>query len=125
MSRLDDLIMELSPNGIEYKKISSFSKVLRGKRLTKDKLSAENSIPVYHGGIEPLGFYDKANRSANMVMIINVGASAGTVAYSDVEFWSSDGCFCIDKSKEINDRYLFHYMKNNEHDLFKDMILPQ
>lgn len=115
MSRLDELIQELCPDGVEYKKISSFTKVLRGKRLTKDKLSEENSIPVYHGGIEPLGYYGRANRPANMVMIINVGASAGTVAYSDKEFWSSDGCFCIDKNDEIDDRYLYHYLKNNEY----------
>ena len=115
MSKLNELIQELCPNGVEYRKISSFTKVLRGKRLTKDKLSEENSIPVYHGGIEPLGYYGKANRPANMVMIINVGASAGTVAYSDKEFWSSDGCFCIDKNEEMDDRYLYHYLKNNEY----------
>lgn len=115
MSRLEELIDKLCPNGVEYKKISSFTKVLRGKRLTKDKLSEENSIPVYHGGIEPLGYYGRANRPANMVMIINVGASAGTVAYSDKEFWSSDGCFCIDKNEEVDDRYLYHYLKNNEY----------
>ncbi len=115
MSKLNELIQELCPNGVEYRKISSFTKVLRGKRLTKDKLSEENSIPVYHGGIEPLGYYGKANRLANMVMIINVGASAGTVAYSDKEFWSSDGCFCIDKNEEMDDRYLYHYLKNNEY----------
>ncbi len=115
MSRLEELIKKLCPNGVEYKKISSFTKVLRGKRLTKDKLSEENSIPVYHGGIEPLGYYGRANRPANMVMLINVGASAGTVAYSDKEFWSSDGCFCIDKNEEMDDRYLYHYLKNNEY----------
>jgi type I restriction enzyme S subunit len=117
MSKLDELIKELCPNGVEYKKISDFSKVLRGKNLTKDKLSKlsdENPIPVYQGGIEPLGYYHKANRPANMVMVINVG-SAGTVAYSDIEFWASDKCFCIDRRENVDDRYLYHFMKNNEH----------
>jgi len=60
--------------------------VLRGKRLTKSQLSDGEKFPVYHGGLEPLGNYAESNRPANTVMIINVGASAGTVGYSSVDF---------------------------------------
>jgi len=118
MSRLEELINQHCPDGVEYRTIASLSKVQRGKRLTKDKLSASSSVthpfPVFHGGIEPLGYYDNSNRSADTVMVINVGASAGTVAYSDVEFWSSDGCFCISHSVKINDRFLYYVLKNDE-----------
>ncbi|WP_290565441.1 restriction endonuclease subunit S [Akkermansia sp.] len=114
MSKLEQLLQKLCPDGVEYKKISEVSSVLRGKRITKNQLSSDNLYPVYHGGLEPLGYYDKWNREAGKVMIINVGASAGTVGSCDTEFWSSDGCFCIDKALEINDKYLYHYLKNNE-----------
>lgn len=40
----------------------------------------------FHGGLDPLGYYYNANRPADTVMIINVGASAGTVGYSSVDF---------------------------------------
>ena len=73
MSKLKELIDRLCPNGVEYKQIKDISKVLRGKRLTKDKLDNSNPYPVYHGGLEPLGYYGQANRPANMVMVINVG----------------------------------------------------
>ncbi|MCH5149788.1 MAG: restriction endonuclease subunit S [Spirochaetales bacterium] len=108
MSKLDELITKLCPNGVEYKTISSMATVLRGKRLTKNQLFAESKYPVYHGGLEPLGYYNESNRSANTVMVINVGASAGTVGYSPVEFWSSDGCFCISHSKEFINKYLYY-----------------
>lgn len=75
MSKLSELIAQLCPDGVEYKKIGDIATVLRGKRLTKDQLNAENEYPVYHGGLEPLGFYHKKNRTANTVMVINVGAS--------------------------------------------------
>lgn len=98
----------------EWKKLVTFAKVLRGKRLTKNMLSSLDKYPVYHGGLEPIGFYYENNRSANTVMIINVGASAGTIGYCNVDFWSSDGCFCIEKTKQVNDKYLFHIFKIKE-----------
>lgn len=40
-------------------------------------------------------------------MIINVGASAGTVGFSDKDFWSSDGCYTLENS-ENNNRFLYY-----------------
>lgn len=49
-------------------------------------------------------------------MVINVGASAGTVGYYATPFWSSDGCFCISLSEDkCLPRYLYHVLKNDEH----------
>lgn len=97
-----------------WKKVSEFSKVLRGKRLTKNMLTDNNKYPVYHGGIEPIGYYTESNRPAYTVMIINVGASAGTVGYCEKEFWSSDGCFCLEKNEAFNDKYLYYCLKIRE-----------
>ena len=114
MSKINDLIKELCPNGVKYKAISSFSKVLRGKRLTIKKLNFEANYPVYHGGLNPLGYYNKYNRFSDTVMIINVGASAGVVGYSKNNFWSSDGCYCLEHNDLFINRFLYHYLKNNE-----------
>lgn len=108
MAKLDKLIQELCPNGVEYKEIRSMTSILRGKRLTKNQLFPEERFPVYHGGLEPLGFYNEKNRNADTVMVINVGASAGTVGYSPVDFWSSDGCFCIEHSNQFINRYMYY-----------------
>lgn len=107
MSKLQNLIERLCPEGVEYRKLGEIAEILRGRRLTKKELTDKAEFPVYHGGIEPIGYYTQNNRPANTVMIINVGASAGTVGYSDKPFWSSDGCYCIGKSKLISDRYLW------------------
>lgn len=101
---LDKLLDSVEVEWIALGKVTS---VLRGKRLTKSQLSPGEKFPVYHGGLEPLGCYKEGNRAAGTVMVINVGASAGTVGYSAVEFWSSDGCFCLEHSSILNNRYLY------------------
>ncbi len=111
----DQLLDLEGKEGVEMKKIEDLSQVLRGKRLTKKELDDNAQYPVYHGGIEPLGRYCKYNRDANTVMVINVGASAGTVGFCDSNFWSSDGCFCISHSKLINNKYLFYYLETKTH----------
>ena len=114
MSKLEELIARLCPDGVEHKEIKTISKVLRGKRLTKNQLLDNGKYPVYHGGLEPLGFYNESNRSANTVMIINVGASAGTVGFCDTDFWSSDGCFCLEHSISCIDKYLYYFLTTIE-----------
>lgn len=47
-------------------------------------------------------------------MIINVGASAGTVGYSANDFWSSDGCFCFSHNEQLNQKYLYYWLQNIE-----------
>ena len=102
---------------VQAEKLGALCNVLRGKRLTKKELTDTGKYPVFHGGVLPIGYYNEYNREGDMVMIINVGASAGTVSYYKNEFWSSDGCFCIEKSSIINNRYLFYYLQSRTRDI--------
>lgn len=86
----------------------------RGKRLTTKDLSPEGEYPVYHGGIEAIGKYTAYNREGNSVMIINVGASAGTIGFCNTKFWSSDGCFCFEHNSVINQKYLYFVLQTLE-----------
>ena len=114
MSRLDELITDLCPDGVEYKSLKEIAFILRGKRLTKSELSPDALYPVYHGGLEPLGYYLKSNRPENTVMIINVGASDGTVGFCDKRFWSSDGCYCISHVDRINQKFIYYALSMKE-----------
>lgn len=113
MSKIDELIRQLCPNGIQYEQLGENCEVLRGKRLTKKELHEDGNFPVFHGGLIPLGRYDKFNRSANQTMVINTG-SVGEVVWSSVDFWSSDGTFVIKTSDNINDRFLYYFLKTQE-----------
>lgn len=114
MSKLQELIKELCPDGVEFRKLGEVCKILRGRRLTTRDLHPNGEYPVFHGGIEPIGFYETNNREANSVMVINVGASAGTVGFCNKRFWSSDGCFCFTHNSIINQRYLFFVLQSIE-----------
>lgn len=115
-SKLGSLVQELCPSGVRYARIADIAVVLRGKRLTKSELSENGDYPVYHGGLEPLGFYSKSNREA-MTMIINVGASAGTVGFCEKAFWSSDGCFCVSYNECTLPKYVYYAVANQERSL--------
>lgn len=114
ISKIEKLIAELCPGGVEFRALGEVVDILRGKRLTKNLLSDNEKYPVYHGGLEPLGHYGQSNRIANTVMVINVGASAGTVGYSSVDFWSSDGCFCIGNSDLLISRFIYYALLCHE-----------
>lgn len=100
---------------VEWKTLGEATNILRGKRLTRNLLSASDKYPVFHGGLEPLGYYYNTNRPADTVMIINVGASAGTVGYSSVDFWSSDGTYCIEQIDELNNKFLYYFLLGEQH----------
>ena len=112
MSFLDKLLEGVE---VEYKTLGEITNVLRGKRLTRELLSTKNIYPVFHGGLDPLGYYCDFNRLADTVMIINVGASAGTVGYSSVDFWSSDGTYCIEHTEILNNKFLYYFLTGEQY----------
>ena len=95
--------------------IFKFTKVLRGKRLTTKELSDNAKYPVYHGGTEPIGYYNEYNRDENTVMVINVGASAGTIGFCNQAFWSSDGCYCLSHNQKIDNKFLYYSLLIREY----------
>jgi len=100
---------------VEWKTLGEITNILRGKRLTRNLLSANDKYPVFHGGLDPLGYYYNANRPADTVMIINVGTSAGTVGYSSVDFWSSDGTYCIEQMAKLNNKFLYYFLLGEQY----------
>lgn len=113
----DNLLSFEGRTDVKWKKLGEITTILRGKRLIKSQLSNDKPYAVYHGGLEPLGYYESANRTANTTMIINVGASAGTIGYSKEDFWSSDGCYCVEHSKLFDDRYIYYALQTKEQQL--------
>ena len=104
-------------NNVEMITLGKMCTIQRGKRLTKRDLNQKGCYPVFHGGIDPIGYYGSSNRDANSVMVINVGASAGTVGFSPKEFWSSDGCFCFSHCEQLNQKYLYYALQSMENSI--------
>ena len=114
MSKLQELIRELCPEGVEYKTIQETVGVNRGKRLTKRQLSDDGKYDVYHGSKDSiLGKYIDYNAPGNTVIIINTGGIGG-VKFLDKPFWCSDGSFWLGQSNYVNSKYLYYYLAGYE-----------
>ena len=76
MSRLEELIQQLCPDGVEYKALREIANVSIGEFVRKDKQSPDAPYPVFNGGTSNTGFYDEYNRTANKIIISARGANA-------------------------------------------------
>ena len=109
MSRLNELINELCPDGVKYKAICKVAKVERGKRVVRKELSIDSGYPVYQNSLVPMGFHTDTNYPAEMSFVIGAGA-AGEIGYSSESFWAADDCFPIVCGDLLDDRYLYHVL---------------
>ena len=109
MSKLDELLQELCPNGVQYQKLSDALSIERGKRVVREQLSNNGIYPVYQNSLTPLGFYSEFNFPAGMTFIIVAGA-AGEIGYSSTPFWAADDCFVLNGNDKLFGRYLYHVL---------------
>ncbi len=62
MSRLENLIAELCPNGVEYKRLGDIGSICMCKRIMKNQTSVDGDVPFYKIGT----FGGKANAYISM-----------------------------------------------------------
>ena len=113
MNKIEELIAELCPEGVEFKALKDVALVSRGKRLTKRQLDPSGRFPVYSGGVTPMGYYGENNQSANTVTIVKYG-TAGFVNYITSDFWANDVCYCIKPFERIQGKYLYYALKSRQ-----------
>lgn len=104
MSRLDELIKELCPNGVEYKPLEAFLKIKNGSDY---KAFGEGEIPVYgSGGV--MTYIDRAIYDKPTVLIPRKG-SIDKLYYVDTPFWNVDTIFYTEINTELAiPRYVYH-----------------
>lgn len=119
MSRIDELIERLCPNGVEYRALGEVCELARGVRVVKKNLAEEGDIPVFQNALKPLGFNPESNRRGEMTFVICAGA-AGQIGYSKVEFWAADDCYTIEAA-ELNDRFLYHLLFSQQNKLLSQV----
>ena len=113
MSKLDELIKELCPNGVEYKELGEIVKSQRGKTITKE-LIKDGDIPVISGGQKPAYYHNESNRKGEVITVAGSGAYAGFVMYWDKPIFVSDA-FSIECDKSyLNIKYIYYFLQNNQ-----------
>ena len=115
MSKLNDLINKLCPDGVYFVKLGEVCEIKTGKGITQKDCSDVGEYPVYSGGKEPMGYYHKYNRDENTVTVSRVGAYAGYVNFVFQKFYLNDKCFSVIPIQDnINSKYLFYKLKSIE-----------
>lgn len=103
-SKLDELIRELCPDGVEYKELQAFLKIKNGSDY---KAFGEGDIPVYgSGGI--MTYIDRYVYDKPSVLIPRIG-SIDKLYYVDTPFWNVDTIFYTEINTDLAiPRYVYH-----------------
>ena len=118
MSRLEELIQEWCPDGVEYKTVGVLANISRGRVISKDYI-AENAgeYPVYSSQTEndgELGKISTYDFEGEYLTWTTDGANAGSVFYRNGKFSVTNVCGLINcNDDEILTRYMYHYLSKN------------
>ena len=116
MSRLEELIQELCPNGVEYKHLKEVVSMQRGTSITKKDMK-EGTIPVISGGRTPAYFCDKSNRDEDIISVAGSGAGAGFVQYWNCPIFACD-CFTVKGNESLSTKFVYYYLSNIQEKIY-------
>ncbi|SES69279.1 restriction endonuclease subunit S [Anaerobranca gottschalkii] len=113
MSKLEELINELCPDGVEYKELGEICNFKKGESITKKQLN-EGDYPVIAGGRTPAYYIDKFNKSGETIAVSSSGAFAGFVSYWNIPVFISDAFTIEPKTDNLLVKYLFYSLVNKQ-----------
>lgn len=124
MNKIEKLLNELCPNGVEFEALKEVCELRAGDRITTSMMNNAFKYPVMGGGVEPTGYYSDFNFK-NSVTIARAG-SAGFVTFQKDEFWATDVCFVASEKNGLNNysaniKFIFYYLKNHENEFKKHL----
>ena len=118
MNKIEELIQQYCPNGVEYKDLGEVIKLEKGKQLNKELLTENGKYPAYNGGISYSGFTDTYNYNANKIIISQGGASAGFVNFITTDFYANAHCYVVLPNIEVvENKFVYHFLKLNQEKL--------
>lgn len=111
-------IMDLLKNEkVEWKTLGEVCEFHRGTSITQKNVK-KGEVPVIGGGQTPAYYHNKSNREGVTITIAGSGAYAGYVSYWTVPIFLSDA-FSIEPDININKRYLYHWLLNNQYRIYE------
>ena len=127
MSKLEELIQKLCPNGVEYKQIKEVYTRLRGTSITAGKMKEieknDGEIKVFAGGKTVINAHEKDIPNANITRVPAVLVQSRgiiDVIYYDKPFTFKNEMWAYTNDNQITVKYLFYVLKNNIN-IFRDV----
>ena len=98
----------------KWMKMSEIAEIKRGVRVVKSDLSEDCCLyPVFQNCLTPLGYKEASNRKGGIPFII-VGGAAGSIGFSNSDFWAADDCLTIEGNSRVSNRYIHHYLNTRQ-----------
>lgn len=122
MSKLQELIKELCPDGVEFRKLGEVCEITIGEFVHKNKQTENGIYPVYNGGKDNTGFYEEYNNVGNKVIISARGANAGYINKVLTNYWAGNSCYSLSpfNRQQLNWIFLYYTLKNKEKELMNN-----
>lgn len=117
MSKLEKLIQQYCPDGVEWKPLGEMCDSLNKGTLTTSKLVKSNghNYPVINSGRELYGYYSKYNNEGDALTIAARGEYAGFVSYFSERFWAGGLCYPYRaNTPTVSTKYLYYYLKSKQ-----------
>ena len=120
MSKLEEMISELCPDGVEFKKLSEVASIDIGEFVRQDRQGDDKPYPVFNGGRSFTGKYEEFNRDGEYILISARGANAGFVNYFIGKYWAGNSCYSVNVNQDIiKAKFAYYFLKSSEQNLMK------
>ena len=120
MNRLSELIEELCPNGVEYKKISEIYTRLKGTPITATKMkeieNIDGEIKIFAGGKTVINANEKDIPNANITRVPAVLVQSRGIInaiFYDKPFTFKNEMWAYTHNEVVSVKYLYYVLKNN------------
>ncbi|CCY91697.1 type I restriction modification DNA specificity domain protein [Bacteroides sp. CAG:1076] len=108
MSKLQELIRELCPDGVEFRKLGEVCKIFSGKNKQKKE---QGKYPVY-GSTGIIAYCDNYQYDKKQILIARVGANAGFIHIANGRYDVSDNTLIVDVMEMYNSTYIYYVLAN-------------
>ena len=115
MSKIDELIKEKCPNGVEYVSLKDVTIALPKGTLKTSELIKDGEYPVMNSGRSFYGRYNDYNNE-DAITIAARGEYAGFVNYNKGKFWAGGLCYPYKSTDEnrYSTEFIFYALKNKQ-----------
>lgn len=124
MSKLEELIQQLCPDGVEWKKIKDHFTRLRGTAITAGKMKEieekQGDVRIFAGGKTVINAFEKDIPNANITRVPSVLVQSRgiiDVVYYEQPFTFKNEMWAYTSDYNVSVKFLFYYLKNNIEDL--------
>ena len=109
MSKLQELIKKLCPDGVEFRKLGEVCEIFSGKNKQKKE---QGKYPVY-GSTGIIAYCDNYQYDKEQLLIARVGANAGFIHIANGKYDVSDNTLIVDVIGTCNSIYIYYVLVNS------------